>query len=57
MKAVKAIKEVPGKFFSYANARQRTHSKIGPLVNPETGVLKNDQDYSAKILSGQYSSV
>ena len=57
VKAVQAIKEDPGKFFSYAKARQKTHSKIWPFVNSETGVLENDPDYSAKILSDQYSSV
>ena len=57
IKAVNDIKKNPGRFFAYAKARQKTQTKIGPFINPETGVLEPDPDYSAKILSDQYSSV
>ena len=56
-KAIKDIKENSGNFFAYAKARQKSKNKVGPFVNPDTGVLEADPDYSAKILSDQYSSV
>ena len=44
-------------FFAYGRARQKTKAKIGPFIDPESGIPNSDPDYPARILSEQYSSV
>ena len=51
------MKENPKVFFSYAKARQKTAAKVGPFLDPETGELNLDPEYSAQRLSEQYSAV
>ena len=56
-RAVNDIKQDSSRFFSYAKARQKTKTKVGPFTDPETGELMLDPDYTAQRLSDQYSSV
>ena len=37
-------------FFSYAKARQKVKSKVGPFIDPNTAELNLDPDYPAKCL-------
>ena len=56
-KVIAEMKENSKVFFSYAKARQKTHAKVGPFLDPETGVLNIDPEHSVKCLSEQYSAV
>ena len=56
-KVVKDIKSNPKAFYGYARARQKTKVKVGPFLDPATGIPNPDPDYAANILSDQYSSV
>ena len=56
-KVVAGMKENVNVFFSYAKARQKVRSKVGPFIDPTTGELNLDPDYTAQCLSEQYSSV
>ena len=51
------MKENLNVFFSYAKARQKVRAKVGPFIDPATGELNLDPDYTAQCLSEQYSSV
>ena len=51
------MKENLNVFFSYAKARQKVRAKVGPFIDPRTGELNLDPDYTAQCLSEQYSSV
>ena len=44
-------------FFDYAKSRMKTKSKVGPFLDPESGELNLNPDYTAQCLSDQYSSV
>ena len=44
-------------FYAYGRARQKTKARVGPFIDPDTGVPNPDPDYLAKVLSAQYSSV
>ena len=44
-------------FFAYGKARQVTKAKVGPFLDPKTDTPNPDPDYSARVLSEQYSSV
>ena len=44
-------------FFAYGRARQKTKARVGPFLDPETGVPNPDPDFAAETLSAQYSSV
>ena len=54
-KVISGMKENVNVFFKYARARQKTYAKIGPFLDPESGKLNLDPDYSAECLSEQYS--
>ena len=56
-KVITGMREDINVFFTYAKARQKTRAKVGPFLDPETGDLNLDPDYSAQCLSDQYSSV
>ena len=56
-KVVTEMKDNPKIFFNFAKSRQKTHAKVGPFLDPETGELNLDPDYTADCLSKQYSSV
>ena len=56
-KVIAGMKENINVFFSYAKARQKVKAKVGPFIDPTTGELNLDPDYTAKCLSEQYSSV
>ena len=56
-KVVKAMKTNIKAFFAYGRARQKTKAKVGPFLDPDTGIPNPDPDYAAHILSEQYSSV
>ena len=56
-KVVNAMKSNPKAFFAYGRARQKTKAKVGPFLDPDTGIPNPDPDYAAHILSEQYSSV
>ena len=56
-KVISDMKENPKAFFSFAKSRQKTHAKVGPFLDPSTGKLNLDPDYTAECLSKQYSSV
>ena len=56
-KVISEMKDNPKVFFSFAKSRQKTHAKVGPFLDPETGELNLDPDYTAECLSSQYSSV
>ena len=54
---MKAIQTNIKAFFAYGKARQNKKAKIGPFLDPNTGIPNPDPDYAAHILSEQYSSV
>ena len=56
-KVISEMKDNPKVFFSYAKARQKTHVKVGPFLDPDTGELNLDPDHTAECLSDQYSTV
>ena len=56
-KVITGMKENVNVFFDYAKARQNTRAKVGPFLDPESGHLNLDPDYTAQCLSDQYSSV
>ena len=56
-KVISGMKENVNVFFNYAKARQKTRSKVGPFLDPNTGELNLDPDHTAQCLSDQYSSV
>ena len=56
-KVIDEMKRNPNKFFNYAKARQKTKSKVGPLLDPLLGELIRDPVQTAEILASQYSSV
>ena len=56
-KVVAGMKENVNVFFSYANARQKVKSKVGPFIDPNAAEINMDPDYTAACLSDQYSSV
>ena len=56
-KVVTGMKDNMKVFFDYAKARQNTRARVGPFLDPESGELNLDPDYTAECLSEQYSSV
>ena len=56
-KVVNAMKTNIKAFFAYGKSRQKTKAKVGPFLDPDTGIPNPDPDYAASILSEQYSSV
>ena len=56
-KVITEMKDSPKAFFSFAKSRQKTHARVGPFLDPSTGELNLDPDYTAECLSNQYSSV
>ena len=56
-KVVNGMKENVKIFFDYAKSRMKTKSKVGPFLDPESGELNLNPDYTAQCLSDQYSSV
>ena len=56
-RAVSNIRQDSSKFFAYAKARQKSKCKIGPFIDPESGDLVLDPDYTVQCLSDQYASV
>ena len=56
-RVVKEMKTNPKAFFAYGRAWQKTKARVGPFLDPRTGITNNDQDYAAKLLSEHYSSV
>ena len=56
-KVVNEMKTNVKAFYAYGRARQKTKAKVGPFLDPVTGVPNSDPDYAAKVLSEQYSSV
>ena len=56
-KVVNEMKTNTKAFYAYGRARQVTKAKVGPFLDPITGTPNPDPDYTAKILSEQYSSV
>ena len=56
-KVVNAMKSNPKAFFAYGRAKQKTKARVGPFLDPETDTPNPDPDFSAKLLSEQYSSV
>ena len=56
-RVIKEMRKNPNIFFNYTRARQRTKAKVGPLLDPVTGKLNPDSQFTADTLSEQYSSV
>ena len=56
-KVVTAMKSNVKAFYAYGRARQKTKAKVGPFLDPNTGIPNPDPDYAAQVLSDQYSSV
>ena len=56
-KVVNAMKLNPKAFFAYGRAKQKTKARVGPFLDPDTGIPNPDPDFAAKLLSDQYSSV
>ena len=44
-------------FFTYAKARQQTRARVGPFIDPSSGLPNPDTDFTVEQLSQQYSSV
>ena len=55
--AISNIKSNPKAFFSFAKSRQKTHARIGPFLDPNTGQPNPQPEFAASVLSTQYSSV
>jgi hypothetical protein len=51
------LKENPKSFFSFARSRQKTRARIGPFLDPVTGIPNPDPDFASSVLSEQYKSV
>ena len=51
------IKQNSKAFFSFARSRQKTRSRIGPFVDPDTGKPNQSPVYAAEVLRQQYNSV
>ena len=47
----------PKSFFTYAKARLKSKTNVGPFIDPDSGELVLDADYTAECLGAQYSSV
>ena len=55
--AILNLKKNPKSFFSFARSRQKTRARIGPFIDPSTGVPNADPDFAASLLAEQYNSV
>ena len=55
--AISKIKNNSKAFFSYAKARQKTKSRIGPFLDPVSGKPNSNPEYAAEVLRQQYNSV
>ena len=51
------LKENPKAFFSFARSRQNTRAKVGPFMDPVSGMPNGSPDYCSKALQQQYESV
>ena len=49
-KVVSAMKTNVKAFYAYGRARQKTKARVGPFLDPSTGVPNSDPDYAAKLL-------
>ena len=56
-KVVMAMKSNVKAFFAYGRAKQKTKAKVGPFLDPASGIPNPDPDFAAGLLSEQYSSV
>ena len=56
-RALGAIKKNPKFFYSFASKFAKSKSKIGPLIDPNSQTVVNDQTDMANILADQFSSV
>ena len=56
-KVVMAMKSNVKAFFAYGRAKQKTKAKLGPFLDPTSGIPNPDPDFAAGLLSEQYSSV
>ena len=56
-KVVQDMKSNPKAFFAFGRARQKTKSRVGPFLDPGSGIPNSDPDFAARLLSEQYSSV
>ena len=54
--AIFNIKSNPKSFFSFAKSRQKTKSRIGPFLDPASGILNPDVAFTAETLRQQYNS-
>ena len=52
-KVVNAMKTNIKAFFAYGKSRQKTKAKVGPFLDPDTGIPNPDPDYAASILIEQ----
>ena len=52
-KVNKGMKKNPKTFFSTARARQKTKTKVGPFLDPDSGILNLDPKFTTKVLSDQ----
>ena len=55
--AVLRIKSNPKAFFSFARSRQKVKAKVGPFLDPSTGLPNPSPDFAAESLRTQYNSV
>ena len=55
-KVFSKMKTNPKAFFAYAKVRQQTKARVGPFIDPSSGLLNPDPDFAAEHLSEQYSS-
>ena len=51
------MKSIPKAFFSFAKSRHNVVSKVGPFLDPSTGMPNLCPKFAASELSSQYSSV
>ena len=56
-RVVNAMKTNAKAFFAYGRAKQKTKAKVGPFLDPVTGIPNPDPDFAANLLSDQYKSV
>ena len=55
--AVLRIKSNPKAFFSFARSRQKVKAKVGPFLDPSTGLPNPSPDFAAESLRTQYNSI
>ena len=50
------MKENPKAFYSFARSRQKSRARIGPFLDPSTKTPNPHPDFTARVLSDQYTS-